>query len=116
MGQWLVDRSRLRSRQHYIVFSIQRRCSIMNRNHLLLCLVILVLSTTNVSASVFGDVRGTVIDPQARAIAAARVTLLSASSSFSRTTDTDGAGEFSFRAVPIGEYTVTVESASFSKS
>src|ERR1700730_307977 len=88
----------------------------MNRSHFLLCLVILMLSSTNASASVFGDVRGTVIDPQARAIAAARVTLLSAASSFSRTTDTDATGEFSFRAVPIGEYTLTVESGSFSKS
>ena len=88
----------------------------MKRSHFLLCLVILVLSTTNASASVFGDVRGTVIDPQSRAIAAARVTLLSASSSLSRTTDTDVAGEFSFRAVPIGEYRVTVESARFSES
>jgi hypothetical protein len=61
-------------------------------------------------------VRGTVIDPQQRPIVAARVTLLSASSSLSRTTDTDGAGEFSFRAAPIGEYTVTVESRGFSKS
>ena len=78
----------------------------MNQSRFLFCLVILVLSTTKASASVFGDVHGTVIDPHARAIAAARVTLLSSTSSFSRTTDTDAAGEFFFRAVPIGEYTV----------
>jgi outer membrane receptor protein involved in Fe transport len=88
----------------------------INRSHFLVCLAILVLSTTNATASVFGDVNGKVIDPQARAIAAAKVTLRSNSSSVSRTTDTDAAGEFSFRAVPIGEYTVTVESGSFSKS
>ncbi|HXM35337.1 MAG TPA: carboxypeptidase regulatory-like domain-containing protein, partial [Pyrinomonadaceae bacterium] len=107
INQGRVDATRLFN-------SIER--SIMNRSHFLLCLVILALSATNALASVFGDVRGTVIDPQALAIPAARVNLRSASSSFSRATDTDVAGEFSFRAVPIGEYTVTVESGSFSKS
>jgi len=88
----------------------------MNRNHFLLSIATMVFCSTNAAASVFGAVRGTVIDPQARVIPGARVTLQSASSSFSRTTDTDSAGEFSFRAVPIGEYTATVESGSFSKS
>ena len=88
----------------------------MNIFRLLYCLVFIVLCFAAARASVFGDVRGTVIDPQERAIAAAKVTLLSASSSFSRTIDTDSAGEFSFRAVPIGEYTVTVELSGFSKS
>jgi hypothetical protein len=88
----------------------------MNRHHSLMCLVILMLCTIRASASVFGDVKGNVVDPQHLAITAARVSLLSTSSSFSRTTDTDSVGEFSFRAVPIGEYTVAVESSGFSKS
>ena len=54
--------------------------------------------------------------PQQRPIAAAKITLLSRSSAFSQTSQTDGAGQSSFRAVPIGEYTVTVESSGFSKS
>ena len=88
----------------------------MNIYHLLSSLVFVVLCVAAARGSVLGDVRGTVLDPQERAIAAAKVILLSASSSFSRTTDTDAAGEFSFRAVPIGEYTVTVESSGFNKS
>src|SRR5258708_18075203 len=88
----------------------------MNIYRLVACFVLIVFCFAAAHASVFGDVKGTVLDPQARAIAAARVTLLSVSSSFSRPTDTDSAGEFSFRAVPIGEYTVTVESGGFSKS
>src|SRR5690242_12903536 len=85
-------------------------------NRMILCLILIVTSFISVRASVFGDVKGVVLDPQQRAIAGARITLASRSSSFSRTTITDVAGEFSFRAVPVGEYTVNVESSGFSKS
>jgi hypothetical protein len=88
----------------------------MNRHHILLGVVILLLFTARASASAFGDVSGTVIDPQQRPIPGAKITLLSRSSSFSQTSQTNGAGQFSFRAVPIGAYTVTVESGGFSKS
>lgn len=88
----------------------------MNRHHILLGLVVLFLFTSRTSASVFGDVSGTVIDPQQRPIAGAKVTLLASLSSFSYTSQSDGAGQFSFRLVPIGEYMVTVESDGFSKS
>ena len=88
----------------------------MNINRLLFSFVLIVLSVAAAHASVFGDVKGTVLDPQQRPVVAAKVSLLSRTSSFSRTTDTDGDGAFSFRAVPIGEYTVTVESGGFSKS
>jgi len=88
----------------------------MNINRLLSSFVLVVLSVAAAHASVFGDVKGTVLDPHQRPITSAKVTLRSSSSSFSRTTNTDGAGEFSFRAVPIGEYTVTVESGGFSRA
>jgi len=89
----------------------------MKSIHTVSCGVLLLFCcAVTVSASVFGDVSGTVIDPQQRPVAATKVSLLSRTSSFSRTTDTDGDGAFSFRAVPIGEYTVTVESSGFSKS
>jgi outer membrane receptor protein involved in Fe transport len=88
----------------------------MNINRLLSSFVLIVLCVAAVHASVFGDVKGTVLDPQQRPVVGARVSLLSHTSSFTRSTDTDGDGGFSFRAVPIGEYTVTVESGGFSKS
>src|SRR5258706_6446613 len=88
----------------------------MNINRLLSGFAFIVLSVAAAHPSVFGDVKGTVLDPQQRPIAAAKVTLLSRTSSFSRMTDTDGDGAFSFRAVPIGEYTVSVEAGGFSKS
>ena len=80
------------------------------------CVLLLLCLVQTVSASVFGEVRGTVLDPQQRPIVGAKITLLSRSSSFVQSTDTDGAGEFTFRTVPIGEYTVTMESTGFSKS
>jgi TonB dependent receptor/Carboxypeptidase regulatory-like domain/TonB-dependent Receptor Plug Domain len=88
----------------------------MKHTPILLSGLFVMLCAVEVSASAFGDVRGTVLDPQQRAVAGAKVALLSRSSSFSQTANTGGAGEFAFRAVPIGEYTVTVESSGFSKS
>src|SRR5882724_5885231 len=89
---------------------------VMNINRLLSSFVLIVLSVGAAHASVFGDVKGTVLDPQQHPLVAAKVGLLSRTSSFSRTTVTDSDGAFSFRALPIGEYTVTVESNGFSKS
>ncbi len=89
---------------------------VMNINRLSASLGLIVLSVAAAHASVFGDVRGTVLDPQQSAIAGARVTLLARSSSFTLTTQTNSAGDFSFRSVPVGEYTVAVESGGFSKS
>jgi outer membrane cobalamin receptor len=87
----------------------------MKRHHILLCAVFVLLCVVEASASVFGDLRGIVIDPQQRPVAGAQVTLRSRTSAFSRTTQTDDVGAFSFRTVPIGEYTVRVESGGFSK-
>jgi outer membrane receptor for ferrienterochelin and colicin len=88
----------------------------MNINRLLSSFVLIILSFAAAQASVFGDVKGTVLDPQQRPLVAARVSLVSRTSSFSRSTDTDGDGAFSFRAVPIGEYILAVETSGFSKS
>lgn len=88
----------------------------MKRHYLLLCAVFLFLCTIEVSASVFGDVRGLVVDPQERPIAGATVSLRSRTSAFFQTGQTNAVGVFSFRAVPIGEYTVTVEANGFSQA
>ncbi len=67
-------------------------------------------------ATVFGTVRGVVHDPQHRPIAGATVQLKSATSDWSRSAQTDDNGEFSFPAVPFGNYTVTVAASGFSQS
>ncbi len=84
----------------------------MNR-HLILSVALVCFCVSRASASVFGDVRGIVHDPQHRPIAGANVRLRSRSSDFSRVTQTNRDGEFFFRAVPIGRYLVSIESAGF---
>jgi outer membrane cobalamin receptor len=64
-------------------------------------------------ASVLGDVRGVVRDPQQRLIKDAKITLRARASQFTLTGVTDDDGAFFFRTVPIGEYLVTVEAAGF---
>jgi outer membrane receptor for ferrienterochelin and colicin len=87
-----------------------------NQKCLLLGVILILLCAGQTLASTFGDVRGAVVDPQQRPVVAAALTLRSRSSALSRTTVTDSQGEFSFRAVPIGEYTVAVESRGFSNA
>ena len=64
-------------------------------------------------ATIFGSVRGIVHDPQHRPIVGAEVKVQSATSDWSKTTQTDSDGAFSFSAVPVGDYIVTVTHISF---
>jgi outer membrane receptor protein involved in Fe transport len=89
--------------------------SMMKRNRILLCVVLVLLCAANASASVFGDVRGIVYDPQQNPVKDARVTLHARTSDFSQTIQTNDTGLFLFRAISIGEYIVTIESNGFSK-
>ncbi len=75
--------------------------------------VALVLMATFAHASVFGSIRGIVHDPQHRPIAGAQVTIKSATSDWSQTTQSDQNGEFTFTAVPVGDYIVTVSHPGF---
>jgi Carboxypeptidase regulatory-like domain/TonB-dependent Receptor Plug Domain len=74
---------------------------------------IVLFFAVGVSATIFGTVRGLIHDPQHRPVAAARVTLRSSASKFSKTVESDNAGEFQFEAIPLGEYYVTVEVPGF---
>jgi Carboxypeptidase regulatory-like domain/TonB dependent receptor/TonB-dependent Receptor Plug Domain len=64
-------------------------------------------------AAVFGLVRGIVHDPQHRPVADVSVILKSATSDWTQTTQTDADGAFSFSAVPVGDYLVTVAKSGF---
>ena len=75
--------------------------------------VIVLFFQFGVNATIFGTVRGLIHDPQHRPVAAARVTLRSMASKFSKTIESDNAGEFQFEAVPMGEYMVTVDVPGF---
>src|SRR5260370_8747517 len=74
--------------------------------------VVVLLSSVAV-ATIFGWVRGIVHDPQHRPIPGALVTLRSKSSASTNSVNTDANGEFSFNALPLGDYTVSVSSPGF---
>jgi len=65
-------------------------------------------------ATVFGNVRGIVHDPQHRPVAGATVQLKSSTSDWTQTMQSNQDGEFSFPAVPFGDYSVTVTATGFS--
>src|SRR5258708_30211041 len=81
----------------------------------LLSSVVVLMSSVAV-ATIFGWVRGIVHDPQHRPIQGAMVTLRSKSSESTKSVNTDANGEFSFNAVPLGDYTVSVSSPGFSEA
>ncbi len=73
-----------------------------------------VLASPLAYATVFGIVRGIVHDPQHRPVANATVVIKSATSDWSQTGQTNDDGEFSFSAVPFGDYSVTATASGFS--
>jgi outer membrane receptor protein involved in Fe transport len=87
----------------------------MKRSHVCLCAFFVLFFSANATASVFGDVRGIVYDPHQDPVKGARVTLRARASAFTQITQTDDVGVFLFRAVPIGEYLLTVESNGFAR-
>ena len=66
-----------------------------------------------VRATIFGNIRGIVHDPQHRPIAGVEITLKSATSAWTQTTQTNPNGEFHFDAVAIGEYSITIHHPGF---
>jgi len=64
-------------------------------------------------ATIFGNVRGIVHDPQHRPIGRAQVTLRAQASDWSQEAHTDADGEFAIATVPIGDYLIRVDAAGF---
>ena len=61
-----------------------------------------------------GALRGTVKDPSGATVPSAAVTLKATLSEWTQSTKTDLAGQFTINAIPLGEYTLTVEHPGFS--
>ncbi|MGH9500127.1 MAG: TonB-dependent receptor [Terriglobales bacterium] len=76
-------------------------------------LLALLVFTASAFATIFGSVRGIIHDPQHRPIQGAMVMIKATSSDWSKTTNTDANGEFSFNTVPVGEYSVSVANPGF---
>jgi len=64
-------------------------------------------------AAVVGSVRGVIHDPQHRPVQNAMVMIKAKSSDWSTTANSDANGNFTFNAVPLGEYIVTVAGVGF---
>jgi hypothetical protein len=64
-------------------------------------------------ATIFGKIQGIVHDPQHRPVSGVSVKLQAIASAWSQTAQTDDNGEFSFTAVPVGDYKITVTQAKF---
>ena len=91
--------------------------SALVRNHLaVVAAAVLCATAVPAAASVFGDVRGQVVDPQSRPIPQAKVELRADGSGFVRDVETDAAGAFRLRAIPLGEYVLKVEAQGFARA
>ncbi len=88
----------------------------MRKLGLFLLAAALAVSSLPVKATIFGIIRGIVHDPQHRPIAGASVKLQAITSDWSQSTQTDDNGEFSFTAVPVGDYKITVTQPKFQTS
>ena len=80
-----------------------------------LALILLLLLQLPADATVFGNVRGIVHDPQHHPIGGARVTMQASDSAYKMDATTNPDGEFAFTAVPLGKYTVTVYAPGFTE-
>ena len=84
----------------------------MTRRIGVLCGVVGLMSSIAL-ATIFGSVRGVIHDPQHRPIQGAMVMLKSKSSEWTKSASTDANGEFTFNAVPLGDYSISVASPGF---
>jgi outer membrane cobalamin receptor len=78
-----------------------------------LCVFAFVKAPAARAGTIFGRISGIVHDQQHRPMQGASVLLKSATSDYTQTTQTNADGEFSFQAVPIGDYTVTTTQPGF---
>src|SRR5262249_54944817 len=82
---------------------------------MLLCALIIMLPAARAAAQDTGIVTGTVVDASGQVLPGATVALTNEATSDVRTITSNDRGDFTFRAVPPGRYTVTVELSGFRK-
>src|SRR6202163_4816612 len=76
-------------------------------------LVVILLATSMAWTQATTSLRGTVTDPDGKAVTGANVVLANAESRTERTVTTGNQGEYQFLLVPPGRYTLTVKAAGF---
>ena len=80
---------------------------------MMMMLVVILLATTLVWTQATTSLRGTVTDPDGKAVMGANVALANAESRTERTVATGNQGEYQFLLVPSGSYTLTVKAVGF---
>lgn len=85
----------------------------MRRLAFFLGAVVFLLGGSLLQATIFGKIQGIVHDPQHRPVSGATVLLQAVTSDWSQTSKSDDNGEFTFTAVPVGDYKITVTQAKF---
>ena len=89
----------------------------MRRSAVAFFLVVLSLvAPSDLRATIFGSVRGTVVDAQNQPVAGAVVTLSGESAQGKQTMRSEADGTFRFRSVPLGAYRMKAESGDLSGS
>lgn len=71
------------------------------------------MSACLLDAAIFGRIQGIVHDPQHRPVAEASIKLQAITSDWSQSEQTNNNGEFSFTAVPVGDYKITITQPNF---
>ena len=92
---------------------LRLRCSLGRLIFGLFVVSVVVFVSPPATATVFGNIRGVVHDPQHHPIDDARVDLKASDSGYQLTTNTTADGEFHFDAIPLGEYTISVAARGF---
>jgi carboxypeptidase family protein len=82
----------------------------------LIILALLLLTSIDAFANIYGAVRGIVHDPQHRPVQGAMVMLKAKSSDWAKTISTGASGEFEINAVPLGDYSISVASQGFAQT
>ncbi len=85
----------------------------MGKHWKLAVAVAIVFTSSFAHATVFGQLQGIVHDPNHRPVANATITVRAADSLFTQTTHADQNGYFSLLTVPLGNYTISIESSGF---
>jgi hypothetical protein len=81
-----------------------------------LCVAAILSVSALLHATIFGKIRGIVHDPQHRPIAGASIKLQAVTSEWFQAAQSDVNGEFSFTAVPLGDYKITAAESKFETS
>src|SRR3982751_5030905 len=87
----------------------------MSGSKLLLVIAVAIFAVTAVAQTSTSRITGRVFDAKQASIAGASVTITNEATNVSQTQTTTEAGVYAFEALPVGDYTLSVEQNGFKK-